>query len=111
MITSGRCTRRAIYGSHKPNKGKILYAGENITGMDPYTAPEKGLVCIPQRRNVFPYLSVEENMEMGGWTFKRDKARIRRKLEENYERFPNLAAKRRKKADFLSGGEQRMVEL
>ncbi len=102
---------KAIYGFLKPNKGRILYNGENIAGMDPYTAPNKGLAYIPQRRNVFPYLSVEENMEMGAWTFKRDKPRIRQKLEENYERFPNLAAKRRTKADHLSGGEQRMVEL
>ena len=102
---------KAIYGFLKPNKGRILYNGQDITGMDPYTAPRRGLAYIPQRRNVFPYLSVEENMEMGGWTFRRDRARIRRKLEENYERFPNLAAKRRVKAGFLSGGEQRMVEL
>ncbi len=102
---------KAIYGFLKPNKGRILYSGENITGMDPYAAPKKGLAYIPQRRNVFPYLSVEENMEMGAWTFKREKSRIRQKLEENYERFPNLAAKRRTKADHLSGGEQRMVEL
>jgi branched-chain amino acid transport system ATP-binding protein len=102
---------KAIYGFLKPNKGRILYNGDDITGMDPYTASGKGLAYIPQRRNVFPYLSVEENMEMGGWTFKRDRARIRKKLEENYERFPNLAEKRRVKAGFLSGGEQRMVEL
>jgi branched-chain amino acid transport system ATP-binding protein len=102
---------KAIYGFLKPNKGRILCNGDDITGMNPYTAPGKGLAYIPQRRNVFPYLSVEENMEMGGWTFKRDKTRIRQKLEENYERFPNLAEKRRVKAGFLSGGEQRMVEL
>lgn len=102
---------KAIYGFLKPHKGSILFDGGNITGMDPYRASEKGLAYIPQRRNVFPYLSVEENMEMGGWTFKRDKARIRLKLKESYDRFPNLAEKRRRKADFLSGGEQRMVEL
>lgn len=102
---------KAIYGFLKPNRGRILYNGDDITGMNPYAAPRKGLAYVPQRRNVFPYLSVEANMEMGGWTFKRDKARIKRKLEENYERFPNLAAKRRTKAGFLSGGEQRMVEL
>jgi len=102
---------KAIYGFLKPNRGRILYKGDDITEMNPYAAPGKGLAYIPQRRNVFPYLSVEENMEMGGWTFKRDKARIKEKLEENYERFPNLAEKRRVKAGFLSGGEQRMVEL
>lgn len=102
---------KAIYGFLKPNKGRIRYDGQDITGMNPYTAAKKGLAYIPQRRNVFPYLSVEENMEMGGWTFKRDKARIKGKLEENYERFPNLAEKRKVKAGNLSGGEQRMVEL
>ena len=102
---------RAIYGFLKPNRGRIVYEGEDITGMNPYTAARKGVAYIPQRRNVFPYLSVEENMEMGAWTFRRDKARIRQKLEENYQRFPNLATKRRDKAAFLSGGEQRMVEL
>ncbi|MGD2125766.1 MAG: ABC transporter ATP-binding protein [Desulfobacteraceae bacterium] len=102
---------KAIYGFLRPNKGKILYEGKDITGMDPYTASKKGLAYIPQRRNVFPYLSVEENMEMGAWTFRRDKARIKQRLEENYQRFPNLEAMRRRKAAFLSGGEQRMVEL
>jgi len=102
---------KAIYGFLRPNRGRIIYDGDDITGMDPYTAPARGMAYIPQRRNVFPYLSVEENLEMGGWTFKRDRARIREKLEENYERFPNLAQKRRVKAGFLSGGEQRMVEL
>ena len=102
---------KTIYGFLKPNQGKIFYQDEDISGMDPYSASEKGLAYIPQRRNVFPYLSVEENMEMGAWCFKRDKARIKQKLEENYERFPNLATKRRTKAEFMSGGEQRMVEL
>ncbi len=102
---------RAIYGFLKPSRGRILYEGQDITGMNPYAAASKGVAYIPQRRNVFPYLSVEENMEMGAWTFRRDKARIRQKLEENYQRFPNLAAKRWHKAAFLSGGEQRMVEL
>ena len=102
---------KAVYGFLKPNKGKILYKDEDITGMEPYTASKRGLTYIPQRRNVFPYLSVEENMEMGGWTFRRNKDRIKRKLQENYNRFPNLAAKRKAKAETLSGGEQRMVEL
>lgn len=102
---------KAVYGFLRPYKGRIFYSGEDITGLAPYIASKKGLAYIPQRRNVFPHLSVEENMEMGGWTFRRDKIRIRQKLDENYDRFPNLAAKRATKAGFLSGGEQRMVEL
>ena len=81
---------KAVYGFLKPNSGKIFYEGRDITGMDPYRAAQKGLAYIPQRRNVFPYLSVTENMEMGGWTYKRDKQRMREKLEENFNRFPNL---------------------
>jgi branched-chain amino acid transport system ATP-binding protein len=102
---------KAIYGFLKPNKGRILYENQDLTGINPYSASRIGLAYIPQRRNVFPYLSVEENMEMGAWTFRRDKDRIKHKLEENYERFPGLVAMRGRKAAFLSGGEQRMVEL
>jgi branched-chain amino acid transport system ATP-binding protein len=102
---------KAVYGFLKPNKGRILYENEDVTGINPYSASRRGLAYIPQRRNVFPYLSVEENMEMGAWIFRRDRDRIKLKLEENYERFPDLQAMRRRKAAFLSGGEQRMVEL
>jgi branched-chain amino acid transport system ATP-binding protein len=54
---------------------------------------------------------VEENLEMGAWTFKQDKARIKRKLEENYERFPLLQDRRKSPTGELSGGMQRMVEV
>ena len=102
---------KAIYGFLKPNKGRILYENQDLTGINPYSASRRGLAYIPQRRNVFPYLSVEENMEMGAWIFRRDKDRIKHKLEENYKRFPGLVTMRGRKAAFLSGGEQRMVEL
>jgi len=102
---------KAVSGFIRPNRGKVFYEGEDITGMNPYMAPARGLTYIPQRRSVFPYLTIEENLMMGAWTFRRDKVRIRRKLEENYARFPNLSEKRKAMAGFLSGGEQRMVEL
>ncbi len=102
---------KAVYGFLKPFRGRVRYRGQDITGIEPHTALRRGLAYIPQRRNVFPYLSVQENLELGAWTFRKDRARIRQKLEEIYERFPNLARKRRRKAGFLSGGEQRMVEL
>ena len=56
-------------------------------------------------------MSVEENLMVGAWTFRRDKKRIRRKLEENYERFPILREKRKQMTGELSGGQQRMVEI
>ena len=56
-------------------------------------------------------MSVEDNILLGGWTFRNDKERLRQKLEENYERFPVLKDKRHQPAGLLSGGQQRMVEL
>lgn len=102
---------KAIYGFLIPSKGNIVYQGSNIEGIDPYKTPTIGLTYIPQRRNVFPEMTVEENMQLGGWTFKRDKKRIRQKLEENYKRFPILKDRSSEKAGNLSGGMQRMVEL
>ena len=56
-------------------------------------------------------MSVEENLELGAWLFRKDKLRVRRKIEENYERFPVLKERRKSSAGTLSGGQQRMVEL
>lgn len=102
---------KSIYGFLKPYQGHIWYKGREITGLEPYTALQQGMAYIPQRRNVFPYLTVQENLELGAWTFRKEKDRIQERLEEIYARFPNLARKRKVKAGFLSGGEQRMVEL
>ena len=71
----------------------------------------KGISYIPQQPGVFRFMSVEENLELGAWTFKNDKIRIKRKLAENYERFPDLKPRRKSKAGELSGGMQRMVEI
>jgi branched-chain amino acid transport system ATP-binding protein len=70
-----------------------------------------GLAYIPQQPGVFKDMSVEQNLELGGWTFRRDRAQVRRKIEANYERFPALRDKRRQVTGELSGGQQRMVEL
>jgi branched-chain amino acid transport system ATP-binding protein len=56
-------------------------------------------------------MTVRENLELGGWTFRRDRKRVRQKLEANYERFPALRDKRRQITGELSGGQQRMVEI
>ena len=70
-----------------------------------------GISYIPQQPGVFRFMSVEENLELGAWTFKNDKRRIKRKLDENYERFPALKPRRKSNAGELSGGMQRMVEI
>jgi branched-chain amino acid transport system ATP-binding protein len=102
---------KTIYGFLTPNKGTILWHEKDITGADPYRMPKMGLTYIPQRRNVFPEMTVEENLLLGAWTFRSEKASIKKKLEENYSRFPILGERRKQKAGNFSGGQQRMVEL
>ncbi len=102
---------KAIYGFLRPNAGEVLLDGENIVDVPTFQRIRKGIAYIPQQPSVFRWMTVEENIELGAWTFRKDKARIRRKLEENYERFPALKNRRRSKAGELSGGMQRMVEL
>ncbi len=102
---------KAVYGFLKPNAGEVLLDGENIVQLPTYQRIRKGIAYIPQQPSVFRWMTVEENIELGAWTFRHDKERIRRKLEENYERFPALKDRRKSKAGELSGGMQRMVEL
>ncbi len=102
---------KAIYGFLRPNKGEILLEGENIIGTPTHELINQGVSYIPQQPGIFRWMSVEENLIMGAWTFRQDKARIKRKLEENYERFPLLRERRKSLAGELSGGMQRMVEV
>ena len=102
---------KAIYGFLTPSAGKILLDGQDITGMPSHKLIDLGLSYIPQQPGIFRWMTVEENLEMGAWTFRHDRARIRRKLEENYERFPLLKERRKSLAGELSGGMQRMVEV
>jgi len=102
---------KAIYGFLKPNAGEILLDGRSVVGIPTHKLINMGISYIPQLPGIFRWMSVEENLELGAWPFRGDKARIQRKLEENYERFPALADRRRSQAGELSGGMQRMVEL
>ena len=102
---------KAIYGFLRPNAGDVLLNGESLLDTPTHRRIEKGLAYIPQQPGIFRHMSVEENLEVGGWTFRRDRPRVRRKIEENYERFPILRDKRRQATGELSGGQQRMVEI
>ncbi len=104
-------TLKAIFGFLKPNDGDILIDGQSVLGIPTHERISLGLAYIPQQPGVFKHMSVKENLEVGAWTFRKDKARIQRKLEENYERFPILKEKRRQLTGELSGGQQRMVEI
>lgn len=104
-------TLKAIYGFLKPNQGDILLDGRSVLGTPTHERINLGLAYIPQQPGVFRWMSVEENLEVGAWTFRNDKKRIKQKLDENYERFPILREKRRQMAGELSGGQQRMIEI
>ena len=102
---------KAIFGFLAPNAGEVLLEGESIINIPTYQKILKGLAYIPQQPGVFKYMTVEANLELGGWTFKRDKKQVREKIELNYERFPVLKEKRKQITGELSGGQQRMVEI
>jgi branched-chain amino acid transport system ATP-binding protein len=102
---------KAAFGFLKPNQGDILLEGESILNVPVHRRILKGLAYIPQQPGVFKDMSVEENLELGGWTFRRDKKQVRDKIEANYERFPVLRDKRKQITGELSGGQQRMVEI
>jgi branched-chain amino acid transport system ATP-binding protein len=102
---------KAIYGFLKPNEGEVLLDGQSLLGVATHLRIDMGISYIPQQPGIFRWMTVEENLELGAWTFKNDKERIQRKLEENYERFPALKDRRRSRAGELSGGMQRMVEV
>jgi branched-chain amino acid transport system ATP-binding protein len=102
---------KAIYGFLKPRAGKILLQGKDITGIASHELIQRGVSYIPQHSSVFPYMSVDDNLRLGAWTFRGNKQRVEQKLEENYKRFPALNDRRNDNAGLLSGGMQRMVEV
>jgi branched-chain amino acid transport system ATP-binding protein len=102
---------KAAFGFLKPNAGEILLNGKDILTTPTYKRIKKGLAYIPQQPGIFQYMTVQENLELGAWTFRRDKKRVRQKIDENYARFPVLGDKRKQLTGELSGGQQRMVEI
>jgi len=102
---------KAVFGFLTPASGHVRLDGAEITGTPPHRMVERGVAYGPQQPGIFAEMTVEENIAIGAWTFRRDGRRIRRKLDENYARFPVLRERRRSPAGELSGGQRRMVEL
>jgi branched-chain amino acid transport system ATP-binding protein len=102
---------KAAFGFLTPSKGDITLNGQSILHIPPHEKIRSGLAYIPQQPGVFKDMTVEENLELGGWTFRRDAKQVRQKIEANYERFPALRDKRKQVTGELSGGQQRMVEI
>ncbi len=102
---------KAAFGFLKPNRGDVVLENESLLDIPTHQRILKGLAYIPQQPGVFKDMTVEENLQLGGWTFRKDKQQVREKIEANYERFPVLREKRKQITGELSGGQQRMVEI
>ena len=100
---------KTISGAMEPQKGRIIFAGEEIQGQDPDKTARLGIGHVPEGREVFPFLSVEENLQMGAYT-RRDNE-ISADIERVYDYFPVLADKKKQQAAFLSGGQQQMLAI
>ncbi len=101
---------KAIVGFITPRQGRIVFNGEEMTGLRPDLVLRRGLAYVPQGRIVFPQMTVLENLEMGAY-IERDPARIAASLDVVYRLFPILAERRKQKAGTMSGGEQQMVAI
>lgn len=100
---------KAVMGYLIPTAGSVHCAGEDITGLRPHERVAKGVAFVPQLANVFPSLSTEENLIMGGYTL--SKQETRRRIEQRYEEFPRLAERRKQRVRTMSGGERQMLAL
>ncbi|HEV2038728.1 MAG TPA: ABC transporter ATP-binding protein [Casimicrobiaceae bacterium] len=99
---------KSIAGLLKPGRGSIRMNGENIGGRAPREISRMGVAYVPQEQNIFPTLSVRENLEMGGYI---DPQGCKRKIEMAFERFPILSKRRRVAARALSGGERQILAM
>jgi branched-chain amino acid transport system ATP-binding protein len=100
----------AIAGVVKPSAGQVIFDGEDIAGLSAHRICKKGLAYVPESRNIFPHLSVRDNL----WAqirFTVPPAKRRDALDHAFELFPILAERRRQQAGTLSGGEQQMLSL
>lgn len=103
-------TLRTISGLVKSSGGEIIYRGENITNFEPEKITRMGISQSPEGRQIFPDLTVYENLQIGAYVLK-DKAQINRNLERCYKYFPVLEQRKEQLAATLSGGEQQMLAI
>ena len=99
-----------VAGVIDPFKGKVIFDGKEVHGLDADAICRRGLVLVPEGRQVFPFLSVRDNLAMGAYA-RQDKSAIREDLERVYKWFPRLKERELQHAGLLSGGEQQMLAM
>jgi branched-chain amino acid transport system ATP-binding protein len=107
---SGKTTfMKTVAGLHAPAAGRVLYRGEEITGLSPERIVRKGIVLVPEGRAILSRMTVIENLEMGAYA--RGDADVKRDLETVMARFPVLGERKHQRGGSLSGGEQQMLAI
>ncbi len=99
---------KAIFGLAVVRSGRVVFNGEDVTNAKPEQMVRRGIAYVPQERNVFPSLTVQENLEMGGYLLKGD---LSARMERVFTLFPKLKERRRQLAGLMSGGERQMVAM
>ena len=103
-------TLRVISGLLRSHAGTIRFRGEDISRVKPYEMVERGISHVPEGRQLFPHMSVEENLALGAYV-RRSRPRLKQLMEEQFELFPKLKERRKQIAGTLSGGEQQIVAI
>jgi branched-chain amino acid transport system ATP-binding protein len=104
-------TLRAIAGALIPRAGTIRFRGRDITRMLSHERTRLGIALVPEGRHVFPFLTVRENLELGGFKYRDDKTKVRGLIDKAFAMFPHLSERAAQNAGTLSGGEQQMLVL
>jgi branched-chain amino acid transport system ATP-binding protein len=103
-------TLRAVTGSIAPWAGRVMFEGEDVTALPAHAKAARGLVLVPEGRQLFGAMTIEENLEMGAYS-KRAGRKYATALEQAFTLFPRLKERRRQRAGTLSGGEQQMLAI
>jgi len=104
-------TLRGVAGAMLPRKGTILFDGADVTGMPSHKRALAGIALVPEGRRVFAALSVRENLEMGGFKYRKDSRKVEDLIGKMMDMFPRLRERAAQAAGTLSGGEQQMLAL
>lgn len=104
-------TLKVISGLLHPKSGRVRFAGEDISSLRPHEIVAKGVIHVPEGRRIFGGLTVLENLELGGFTVRKDKQFVKQGIERAFSLFPRLKERSNQLAGTLSGGEQQMLAI
>lgn len=102
---------KTISGLLKPKQGDILWDGNSIVGIPPHKVVELGIIHVPEGRRVFSGLTIQENLELGGFTVRKNSKVVKEGIERAFDLFPRLKERRKQLAGTMSGGEQQMLAI